>query len=949
MRIVARFLIAVLIVLVLAGIALFVMRKPIVAATAEHILEGVGLEAPKVAVDDVSLTRLDVARLAAGAGAERGLELQNVAVLYDWRALLFEGKIGTIEISGGRVVVAFDDDGAINIAGWSPDPNVKPAPPPFRTLKVGALDIIARTPKGDARLETAGAFDYADGGEFSIGLASERAGFAAAAISGASGRTSLRLGADGSIVAEGSVAGDVTTPAGTVSGLDAVLEARLASWRGFFGAAPRALDGEATLKLNSSTLDAATTPSLAPVASAGGAPIKALSLSGGVKAAFASGALSVSIFDGPLTIEADRGDRLIIEAEDGPLYEYREGRERLALQAALEGPLAAGAARLTAASENKGPWKVEAVAALGEQTVGGVSIGNFDGAFAGEYAAGRLDGDADIKTLIKSAAIGRLRINDMPAAARLEVVADLKAKFLTANAADGACLVVDRAAFKMAEQDMDARIAGASLCPGEGPLFAVNLAEPANARVSGSLSARTAHYRLGKTVFDGAPPEIDFALDYDPAAQTSRVAGAFSGGRVLLNSAFALSGARGTFDGGIVGEKMSATAALQTMRIAQKAALEVVAPVLVSGEAGLADDVARFDFAVMTPKGQPLGKGEGGHEVRTGRGEAIFDSGILTFKYGLQPDAIIPALRGVISSATGTTEGRARFSWAPNEIGSSATVNLDNVSFAGPGVAVTRTEGVAGKIVFSNLGPVATAGEQTLSIRKIDLDALKLENGGMRFEMPGDETLRVAEAEFPWFSGVIGVYDAAINIGGGTAQTSLQIDDVDLGELLKYPNVEGLSGEGTIEGVLPIIFEGGRAFIRSGVLSAKGGGVIRYENKNAEPAFQANEQTKLAYEVLKEVRFRNLSLVIDGPLDGELNFKIVFDGEGAIPVKTRAGSTRVLSPIIYRLTMNVPLLKLAQGVKAAVDPVGLLKSAPKPLDETEKAVEDLIGSNPDIF
>jgi hypothetical protein len=47
--------------------------------------------------------------------------------------------------------------------------------------------------------------------------------------------------------------------------------------------------------------------------------------------------------------------------------------------------------------------------------------------------------------------------------------------------------------------------------------------------------------------------------------------------------------------------------------------------------------------------------------------------------------------------------------------------------------------------------------------------------------------------------------------------------------------------------------------------------------------------------------------------------------------------------------MNVPLLKLAQGAKAAVDPIGLLKSAPRSPDETEKAVEDLIGSNPDIF
>jgi len=166
MRIAARFLIAVLIVLVLAGIALFFLRKPIVAAAAERILRGVGLEAPEVAVDEVSLTRLDVARLEAGGGAERGLDLRDVALFYDWRALLFDGKIRSIEISGGRVVAAFDDAGGMNIAGWSPDPNVKPAPPPFKTLKVGALDVIARTPKGDARLDTAGAFDYADGGEF---------------------------------------------------------------------------------------------------------------------------------------------------------------------------------------------------------------------------------------------------------------------------------------------------------------------------------------------------------------------------------------------------------------------------------------------------------------------------------------------------------------------------------------------------------------------------------------------------------------------------------------------------------------------------------------------------------------------------------------------------------------------------------------------------------------
>ncbi|MEK7265579.1 MAG: YdbH domain-containing protein, partial [Pseudomonadota bacterium] len=139
------------------------------------------------------------------------------------------------------------------------------------------------------------------------------------------------------------------------------------------------------------------------------------------------------------------------------------------------------------------------------------------------------------------------------------------------------------------------------------------------------------------------------------------------------------------------------------------------------------------------------------------------------------------------------------------------------------------------------------------------------------------------------------------------------------------------------------------ARIVNGVLSAKGGGVIRYQNKNAEPAFQSSEQAKLAYDMLREVRFDNLSVIIDGPLDGMLKFKIIFDGKGVLPVSTRGGDQTVLSPVIFRVNMDVPLLQLVEGAKAAINPLQFLKSAPRSAGEQDKAVDDLIGSNPDIF
>lgn len=950
MRLVARVIFGVFAVLVLTGVALYLLRKPIAAAAVERVMAGARLEKPAVEVEDVNFSRLTLSRMTAGADPSApDLSLGPVAFEYDARALLFGARLNAVSIGDGRLAVNLGDAGALSIAGWSPDPAARPAPPPFRSLAIGQLEIVAKTPRGPARLKIAGAFDMREGGRFDGSIAAANSGFAAAALSAASGAAAIDLAADGGIAIDGSLKGDLATPAGIARGVDVTITALLSSWRGFFGEAPRGLNGDADVTIRSSTIDARSADALSPLLNTGGAPIENLALSGAFRASFDGNDLSVSLTQNPLTIVADRGDRLVISGGDGPAYERIAGKERIALSAALDGPVAKGAAVVSAASDDKGPWSIDARATLGEQSIGGVLLASFDGNFRGAYSNARVAGATDFTTRIVKATVGRLTVSDMPVNAQMSVEIDLAARRLALNPENGQCLNTDRASLHFADQDMDARVVAAALCPAAAPLISIAWGDEARTHVEGALTARSAHYRLGKTVFDGAPPRVDFTLDYDPERQSSRIAGAIAGGAVILNDALMLTEASGKFDADLVRDTVAANVALASMRIAQKAELEKVAPVKVSGNLRLASDVATFGFDIRTPAGVALGRGEGAHQVIAGKGEAIFDSGLLALSYYLQAEKVIPALKGVVSGATGTTEGRARFQWDAAGVSSSATVNLDDVSFRGPGVAVSRTEGVTGKMVFSSLAPVSTSGEQTIAIRKIDMDALKLENGSVRFSLPGDDTLKIVDAEFPWFNGTIGAYDSQMSIAGGSSNTTLQIDNVDLAGLLAYPNVEGLSGEGKIEGVLPISFEGGRARIVNGVLSAKGGGVIRYRNKNAEPAFQSSAQARLAYEMLREVRFDNLSVVIDGPLDGTLKFKIIFDGKGELPVTTRGGAQTVLSPVIFRLTMDVPLLQLLEGAKAVANPLQFLKTAPRSAGEQEKAVDDLIGSNPDIF
>lgn len=950
MRLVARFIVGVFVVLVLTGVALYLFRKPIAAATVERVMTGARLENPSVDIQDVSFSRLTLSGMKAGADASSpDLSLGPVVFDYDWRDLVFDAKLKSVAIVGGALTAEIDQSGALSVAGWSPDPTAKPAPPPFQSVLVKGLQVIAMTPKGPAHFNVNGAFDMRTGGRLECAIDAANTGFAAAALSGVAGEGAIDLAADGAVAVAGSLKGDLSTPAGVARNADATITASLSSWRGFFGNGPPGLKGAADVQIKSSTIEAQSAKALTPIMSAGGAPIGRLALSGAFKASFDGDSLSISLTKTPFSIVADRGDRLVISGGDGPIYVKNADSARVALSAALEGPVAKGAASVSAASENKGPWTIEAQATFGEQSIGGVSLSSFAGSFRGAYFEDSASGDADIVTHLVKATVGRLAVTDMPLAARLSVEVDLANKRLTATPESGQCLKTDRANLRFADQDMDARVGAAALCPSAAPLMSIGWGDAATTHVEGALTARTAHYRLGKTIFDGAPPRVDFKLDYDPGRQSSRIVGTIAGGKVVLNDALILTDSKGEFDADLVRDTVAVDLKLASMRIAQKADLEKIAPVAVSGDLRLASDVATFDFNVKTPKGVTLGRGEGAHQVITGKGEAIFDSGLLTLSYYLQPDKLIPALQGVVSGATGTTEGRALLEWTPADVQSSATVNFDDVSFRGPGVAVSRTEGVTGKMVFSSLTPVSTSGEQTIAIRKIDMDALKLENGNVRFILPGDNTLKIIDAEFPWFDGTIGAYESELSIAGGKSQTTLQIDNVDLAGLLAYPNVQGLSGEGKIEGVLPISFEGGRARIVNGVLSAKGGGVIRYQNKNAEPAFQASEQAKLAYDILREVRFENLSVVIDGPLDGTLKFKIIFDGKGELPINTRGGAKTVLSPVIFRLTIDVPLLQLLEGAKAVANPLQFLKSAPRSAGEQDKAVDDLIGSNPDIF
>jgi hypothetical protein len=926
----------VLAVLGLTAALLWVFRAPIIEFAAARAMTGVGLEKPSLKFQSLGLSHLELADLTAGADADApDLSVSKLRAEFGLGGLLMRGRVRSVALSPGSARVLVDESGAISLAGWRPDPDAKPAPPPFDRLTIEAFDIVAATPKGPAKATVKGKFAMTSGGEFGVVFDAPEAGFATLSLAGAEGAATIKLEEDGVIDIAGAIAGDIRATSGVAKDVDADFFAALKSWRGFFGDGPRGVFGRAGARVKSSTLEAEGNPSIAAIPSAGAGAVKALTVKGSLAADFSAKGVIVRLDEGPVTIAADRGDELkIAGGEDGVLYELQGETGRARVEARLRGPLASGEGVLAAATADGERWSIDADAALTEQTIAGVTIAGLKASFDGEASDNAVTGRFVYDGLIRSAQIGRLRIADMPAAGTLNAAADLAARTFAASLSEGECLRVDRAGFRLPDQDLDARLSLAKFCAGAAPVLSIKWGGDDRVRLEGLLTSADARLRMGQTDFAGAPPAIRFALDYEPAANTTRASGDFSGGDGVLTKSLRLSGAAGVFDAALTGAALTATASLSSMTIAQAAELELVAPVVVAGQARLSGDKAAFDFDVKTPRGALLGRGKGAHDVKSGKGEAVFDSGDLTFTAGgLQPDRLIPAMKGVISAASGAAGGSAVFSWSPAGVSSSGAAAAKNVSFQGPGVAVTRTEGVTGDLTFASLSPVATAGEQTILIRKIDLDALDLENGSMRFSLPGDDTLHIAEAEFPWFGGTIGAYNSTIALSGASSETKLQIDNVRLADLLGFFKIDGLSGEGTIEGVLPISFEGGRARINNGILSAKGAGVIRYTGDIAAAAGGANPSTSLVFEALREFQYESLSTTIDGPLDGTLNFKVFFEGRSDVSMTTSRGKQTVKSPFIFRVNIEAPFLSLIDQAAVSLDVRRQIESAtraPKP-------------------
>jgi len=274
--------------------------------------------------------------------------------------------------------------------------------------------------------------------------------------------------------------------------------------------------------------------------------------------------------------------------------------------------------------------------------------------------------------------------------------------------------------------------------------------------------------------------------------------------------------------------------------------------------------------------GTRLARGTLTHDLAAQRGHMSFSLGPLAFgEAGLQPDVLVPALRGHVAAVSGDVSADGVIGWTADGLAASrGTLVLADLALQ---ARAARLAGIFGTVAFSSLVPVRTDGVQDIAIGLIDA-GVPLTDGVARAQISGGGDVIIDKARWPFAGGELVLTSGVLNTRAPAQRVELSAAGVDLAQVLALIDVDGLSGEGTLGGVVPIDIRDGAAYVTKARLAAEPGGAIRYASAAADAAAGTAQGANIAFKALENFRFTVMRVEIDGPVAGDLDVRVVLEG-----------------------------------------------------------------------
>jgi len=308
----------------------------------------------------------------------------------------------------------------------------------------------------------------------------------------------------------------------------------------------------------------------------------------------------------------------------------------------------------------------------------------------------------------------------------------------------------------------------------------------------------------------------------------------------------------------------------------------------------------------------------------SGKGSARLDS-TLAFSKTLQPLQISELARGYVANVDGRVVSHADLILDAGGIAGTGKIRFEGLSLAT--AALGPVTGIDGTLHFDDLPRLHTPPAQQLKIASINPGVL-VEDGVVVFQIVDASAIAIETMRWPFTGGTLTLQPVTFRAGEVRRRYVLAVDGLDAGQFLQRFDLKNLNATGRFDGVLPLVFAGNVGRIEGGLLTAHpGGGMIQYVGEVGQDSMGA--AARLAFDALRSMRYRALTLALDGDLDGELVTAISFTGTNQVPVKVGGGLPLRSNglPFKFAITVRAPFRALLGTVASFSDARGLLHKA----------------------
>ncbi len=184
-----------------------------------------------------------------------------------------------------------------------------------------------------------------------------------------------------------------------------------------------------------------------------------------------------------------------------------------------------------------------------------------------------------------------------------------------------------------------------------------------------------------------------------------------------------------------------------------------------------------------------------------------------------------------------------------------------------------------------------------------------------------DNTLNILSLSGQTLGGSVAIEKTRIKIPFKEIKTNVQLNHIELAQGLALAGVDGLDGEGTLSGILPISYANGKIQFDEGGLTALKAGTITYAPTNPPAFLQEGGQARMLADIFRDFRFKTLSMTLNGIPGAEKSDTLTLGAriEGYNP------SFYDGHPVSFNLTLSGDLdTVLQQGLKGlSLNPDGL--------------------------